>query len=374
MDKANSQLIAFLRFPLTFLVVVIHCRGTLEPIADWSHLNAADFYHIVKVLFSDGIAQIGVPSFFFISGYLFFHNITKLDTSVYRQKLSSRIRTLFVPYVLWNLLCIPLTMLVCYGESLSGTSASGAALEYWNNMNWPHILWDYTSHDDVFLNLLGMKLLISGPVLGTFWYVRDLIIITILSPLVYWFFKKTGKIGAVVVLVLLLFRIWPYMALRVQSLFFVLGGYWSLNKKNLYSEQQSVRIVNHVLTLIMLLTVVRLDCTNSFWGYQFMPLYTLLGMFSAFNLGYLFLQKKPDFRFHQLLSSSSFFVYSLHIEFTLSLGFFLAKTLFRNTQQPLLMTLQYLVTPILIYALSVAIFWAMQKFLPQVLKVLNGSR
>jgi hypothetical protein len=38
------------------------------------------------------------------------------------------------------------------------------------------------------------------------------------------------------------------------------------------------------------------------------------------------------------------------------------------------MTLQYLVTPILIYALSVAIFWAMQKFLPQVLKVLNGSR
>lgn len=66
MDKANSQLIAFLRFPLTFLVVVIHCRGTLEPIADWSHLNAADFYHIVKVLFSDGIAQIGVPSFFYL--------------------------------------------------------------------------------------------------------------------------------------------------------------------------------------------------------------------------------------------------------------------------------------------------------------------
>ncbi len=374
MDKSNSQIISLLRFPLTFLVVVIHCRGALIPISDWSNLTGLDFYHIVKVFFSDGVAQIGVPTFFFISGYLFFHNIRKLDLSVYRQKLTSRVRTLLVPYILWNLLCIPLTMLVLTGESLSGTSSPQAAMEYLNQMRWLHIFWDYTSHHDAFSNLLGMDLLITGPVLGTFWYVRDLILITLLSPVVYWFFRMTGKVGALIVVFLLVFHIWPYMSLRVQCLYFVLGGYWSMNKKNIYSQNVYLRMANHLLTVVLLLVAVRLDCSNGYWGWQLMPLYTLSGMFSAFNLGYAVYTRYPSFTFHPLLTSSSFFVYAIHLEFTLSLGFIIAKTLFMHTEQPWLMTIQYLVTPVIIYAVSVLMFWLMQKTMPQVLRILNGSR
>ncbi len=374
MNKSNSQIISLLRFPLTFLVVVIHCRGTLVPIADWSNLTTADFYHIVKVFFSDGVAQIGVPTFFFISGYLFFHNISKLDLSVYRQKLTSRVRTLLVPYILWNLICIPLTMLVLFGESLTGTSSPETAMNYLGDMRWLHIFWDYTSHHDAFSNLMGHDLLINGPVLGTFWYVRDLILITLLSPAIYWFFKLTGKLGVIVIVLLLIFHIWPYITLRVQCLYFVLGAYWSMNKKNIYSENVYLRTANHLFTILLLLIAVRLDCSNSYWGWQLMPLYTLSGMFSAFNLGYIVYCKYPTFKFHPLLTSSSFFVYAIHLEFTLSIGFIIAKTLFMRTQQPLLMTLQYLVTPLIIYAISVLMFWLMQKLMPQVLKVLNGSR
>ncbi len=374
MDKRNSQIISFLRFPLTFLVVMIHCRGMLVPISDWSNLTTADFYHIVKIFFSDGVAQIGVPTFFFISGYLFFHNITKLDLAVYRKKLTSRVHTLLVPYILWNLLCIPLTMIVLFGESFTGTSSPGAAMDYLSNMKWLHIFWDYTSHNDAFTNLLGKEILVNGPVLGTFWYVRDLILITLLSPVIYWFFKLTGKVGAVIVVLLLILHIWPYMALRVQCLYFVLGGYWSMNKKNIYSQNRRVRLANHIFTVVLLLLVTRLDGSNAYWGWQLLPLYTLSGMFSAFNLGYLVTSRHPSFKFHSMLTSSSFFVYAIHLEFTLSIGFIIAKTLFMRTQEPLLMTLQYLVTPVIIYVVSVLMFWLMQKTMPQVLKVLNGSR
>ncbi len=370
----NSKIISFLRFPLTFLVVVIHCCGELSPITDWSHLNGADLYHIVKVLFSNGIAQIGVPTFFFISGYLFFYHVSQFDFSIYKKKLKGRFHTILIPYISWNLLCIPLTMLVLFGEGFSGTSSPDAALEYWNNMKWLHIFWDYTSHNDAFTNLLGANILVTGPVLGTYWYVRDLIILILLSPIVYLFIKKTGKWGCLLAVLLLIFHIWPYMSLRVQSMYFVLGAYWSINKKNLYSEHDALRKANHILTVILLLVLVRLDSVNSYWGWQLLPLYTLSGMFTAFNLGYYFLKKKPDFQFHQLLTSSSFFVYSIHLEFTLSLGFFITKTLFHHTQHPMLMTLQYLTTPIIIYAVSVILFWMLQKTMPQVLKVLNGNR
>jgi hypothetical protein len=95
---------------------------------------------------------------------------------------------------------------------------------------------------------------------------------------------------------------------------------------------------------------------------------------TTFCLAHQILQKRPSFRFPKLLVESSFFVYALHIEFSLPLGFFIVKALFLHTQQPLLLILQYLLTPVVIYAISLAVYVAAKRVAPRTLSLLTGNR
>ena len=47
--KNNSEIISFLRFPMTFAVVAIHCMGSVKTQIDWSHLTGIDYYYLMKV-------------------------------------------------------------------------------------------------------------------------------------------------------------------------------------------------------------------------------------------------------------------------------------------------------------------------------------
>lgn len=101
----NSQLnvISSIRLPLILLIVSCHVvpevtSGTF----DW---------WIVKFIGHE-VASIGVPLFFLISGILFFHNVDKKKSianfcnEIYSGggKISRRIKSIFIPYMAWNLL------------------------------------------------------------------------------------------------------------------------------------------------------------------------------------------------------------------------------------------------------------------------------
>jgi len=104
-----------------------------------------------------------------------------------------------------------------------------------------------------------------------------------------------------------------------------------------------------------------------------MPLFRLSAIGTVFCLARNWLIRHPGFQFPSLLSRSGFFVYAIHIEFTLPLGFFITKAIFHHTQQPLLLTIQYVTTPIVVYLLSVLIFYAGERLLPKVTAALNGG-
>ncbi len=94
MDKELKQGIAAVRFPMALLVVMIHCK--LEPINDWVLW--------ANRLFGGGISHIAVPVFFFLSGYLFLLGCD--DWKKYGTKLKRRLRTVVVPYIIFNLIAI----------------------------------------------------------------------------------------------------------------------------------------------------------------------------------------------------------------------------------------------------------------------------
>ena len=97
----DSKVISFLRFPLTFLVVMQHCKGEIPNNISWQELSWINIYYSVKIFFSGGISFIAVPAFFFISGYLFFRNVEEFGGEAYRGKLHKRARSLLVPYIIW---------------------------------------------------------------------------------------------------------------------------------------------------------------------------------------------------------------------------------------------------------------------------------
>ena len=83
------------------MVVLIH---TLQ--GDEKNEIMQSCYGNILYFIQEAICRSAVPVFFIISGYLFFQNITEFKKEAYSSKVKSRIRTLFIPYLLWNLIAL----------------------------------------------------------------------------------------------------------------------------------------------------------------------------------------------------------------------------------------------------------------------------
>ena len=216
----------------------------------------------------------------------------------------------------------------------------------------------------------------SSPLLGTFWFVRDLMVMVVLSPLIYALFRW-GRQWAFLLLVIVLFlRLWPYIPLSVQSLFFAFGAYWAMSGRPLcLSEKRWVTCLCHVLALTLWLALVYLHGNGSYWGMQLMPAFTFTAMWAVFDLARQWVKCCPHHLSpNKMLMESSFFVYALHIELALPLAFFIVKRIFGATTSPWLLTLQYLLLPLFIYALCILCYLLLGRFWPRGLVMLNGHR
>ena len=110
-DALLSSTISYLRFPLTVGIVFIHfhldtgldIRGTVHG------LDNPDWYFFIVTTISQVLARIGVPLFFVISGFLFFYHC-RFNCDVYKRKLRSRFKSLFMPFIIWNIIALLYSM------------------------------------------------------------------------------------------------------------------------------------------------------------------------------------------------------------------------------------------------------------------------
>ena len=90
----QSQVIDWLKFPLSIAVVFIHAfnwPSTYVPFsANLSSFNGMDFYNLVRSAISHSIAHVAVPIFFLIAGFLFFLKISAFNSFTgWKSKLQS---------------------------------------------------------------------------------------------------------------------------------------------------------------------------------------------------------------------------------------------------------------------------------------------
>ncbi len=196
-----------LRLPLILGVVFIHCN--LLQLLPEDAAGAEAFRWFMKAW--DFILKLCVPTFFFISGYLYFRS-GLLTRKVFADKLHRRVQTLMVPYLLWNAFAL-LTLLVKLSPPLAGFFPQ------------------YVGFLDSKLNLLTGFLALPGtmyPYDMPLWFLRNLIFINFLTPLISLVFRYCRAWG------LLLFALLPMVegvsewGMAFSLWFFALGGAVSL--------------------------------------------------------------------------------------------------------------------------------------------------
>ena len=109
---------------------------------------------------------------------------------------------------------------------------------------------------------------------------------------------------------------------------------------------------------------------NSAWGYAH-RLFTLFGSVATIGIVAMLFQQER-IKVHQLLTSSSFFVYAAHGPIVLPIIQFALEKVIPGNQAGLI--LMYFAAPIITVALLVLCYYYLRKWMPDTLAVLTGGR
>lgn len=158
----KSAKITNLSFCLALGIVWQHSR------LPWIPETAFHPSFLIAMQMTNKMMEVIVPCFFFISGFLFYRNYTPDD---YLRKLRTRIRSLLVPYLLWN--------------------AVFALLWYVTIRLWPEYVSDHFPFDgiwDVISGILSCQYTVL-------WYVGVIFVYALLAPLI-WYMVCRKKVYA----------------------------------------------------------------------------------------------------------------------------------------------------------------------------------
>jgi peptidoglycan/LPS O-acetylase OafA/YrhL len=281
-QSIQSRTIDALRFPMAALVVLLHTAalgvGSPHPI-----------YSTLSIGFGRGICRVAVPCFFMISGYLFFSQLEdKWDTHIWIGKLKKRLRTLLVPYLLWNIIAA----VAIWGYHWIFAKTHGET---------------YPSFLDHIVNARGLWDDAGGlPFDGPLWFIRYLMIFVAAAPL-FWFFVKYLRIWGLLALTLVFISIGH---VPEGIVFFAAGAWFRIEKKNMLEE---FRYGQYLTIAIAILSLIGLTLTFREHPVSYRissSIFVLSGTVVFFLLAGKWVEGGGSA--HPLLVRSSFFIFAAH--------------------------------------------------------------
>ncbi len=313
-ERIQSQTIDLLRFPLAVMVVFIHMNPKVInlPAADFDLWSWHGVYNVFGIVFSHVFSAIAVPTFFFISGFLFFINMQKWDWIAFQKKIRNRIKTLFIPYALWNLVPFLLNLAFCLLLVLKDSGEMSAVSGMIKKASW-HIFYDYHVWGTERTNWLGEHLRMTGPYDLPLWFLRDLIVVTLSTPVIYYALKRL-KLGFIGILFLAyISKIWPLIpGFNITAwFFFSTGAYFAMNRINIVEWAKKYSPIALPLGIILLVITTVFDGQQTKTGGLVLPFYICMGVISIVYLASVCISKYK-MRPNKFLVSSCFFIYALH--------------------------------------------------------------
>lgn len=149
MDKKISRRIAIYNYIFVFVIVFYHAKPVLDP-----NLLGMDKLALCDSVI-ENVATLAMAFFFFVTQYLFFRDFSY---SKYGKKITKRLKTLLLPYIVWNIIAI--------------------GIDYLRGINTTPLASFKTCFTFVF------------PPNGPIWYVYAIFILALFSPITYYLLKN----------------------------------------------------------------------------------------------------------------------------------------------------------------------------------------
>lgn len=366
---------------MAIMVVFIHMNPSVINLkdADFPLLSGQGIFNVVGIILSHVLSGIAVPAFFLISGFLFFINFRKWSNAGYKSKLKSRTKTLFIPYLIWNVVTFLLSIVVLIFGSIFYNWPIENIISVIKFNSW-HIFYDIHEWGTERVNWLGQNLRSTGPYDLPLWFLRDLIIVTVLTPIIYYMVRKFKIYFIVFLFMTYISRVWTLVpGFGITSIFFFsLGAYFALNNINIVQFVHKYRIFIIPIFLILFCYNVYYDGTFTFVGQNIYPLFICFGILFAFYIASLCALRfniKPN----KFLVSNCFFIYALHGAPLPIIGTVLeaSKTLvsmcipFESSIGELLI---YLITPFITITICILVLKMMYLISPKIALLFSGNR
>lgn len=292
-SKKLSDSLRIANIICTLLVIAIHYNTKHD--MDLSSGFTWNYY--LQEFITNGVARVAVPFFAFIAGFFFFLSYKNLSS--YPKAINKRVNSLFVPYLVAS-------FLIFIVEYVYGV-----------------IQWDLSLENvDLF-----MRDVVFTPISVQFWFLRDLMILVLLTPIIFKLVShfKLWIMLPVMVLWLLDVEVLPLFygrhVISIETLsFFILGCYFSQHTHLLEKLVNGVtnKTVFTVVIIYLILCVIRIvlepDMANWYTNkYQLNSLIIqntsiFIGVFLIITLSAKIINTKLLY-----LSQFTFFVYIFHL-------------------------------------------------------------
>jgi len=359
-----SRTVAWLRFPLIVLVVLIHAFTGLPD----ENLSAFPLANLICFsIFRGGVCSVAVPLFFFIAGYFYFYKTeTTWGVSVYLKKTRSRVRSLLVPFCVWGVLALAWTFL--YFKATGDT-----------NVRWTHVPWGKEN------SLLSLAISIfdaqgnghSHPALGTFWFVRDLFVVGLFSPL--WRVLLKTNVGAVALFVAIfgVKAAFPWLQVSGLSatslLFFCAGALFAIRGRDFVADFSMPKIgVPACVAYFPMLVADVLTKNHSAINFVVHRAFIFVSMVAVVFVASR-LVASGKVRESAFLSGSSFFVYAIHVPFCMTIFESCIRAFYVPASDVGVIAV-YFSSAIFCVAVGLGAYWILRRFFAWSLPFLTGGR
>ena len=369
MRKIESDTIKLLRFPLIIAVVFIHTNLGSVSIDGHSLLQTSyPIYESFSYFLYELVLCLAVPTFFVISGFLFFANSPKLSLTIYLQKLKSRFWTLFVPYVFWNF-----AVIVCYfiaQNFITGfVSGNNKLIADYTISDWLWAFWDTGMMNE---NAYYDGARNAFPICYQFWFIRDLMVTVILSPIIYIILRYAKLCGLLFLGIFYIIKIKiPIAGINSLSIFFfALGAYFALYKNDFVEILR--KHFNKIVLAYLAIAIIQYMLKEYDYYLYIHNFFIIIGVALIFaSVSYL-LEKNKIGMIPSFIADSNFFIYGYHGITIFFIIKCLAKVFHPNSDMAIV--LFYIGSPIIVVTIGVILYNIIKKILPKFTSIITGGR
>lgn len=360
MSPFTSTKIKLLSFLLIIFVLYIHSGFHQEEIIGMK-LN-----YYVQQFFSNYIGRLAVPLFFSFSGHLFFLNTNNEITAILK-KIKTRIYSLIPPYFYGCVFFVAFLYLI---SVIPGSQKFfNGSVEHYFTLPLLNLI----------KNVFWMVDNGSSPMAFQLWFLRDLIVVVGISPILFYIFKYMNYWGFLLLFLLSYVPFNQYFILNsavpttlfTSSLWFALGGILAANNSGVAIKSHSVGII--VFLIYFSISVCEEIVGGAFFQAIY-PLIILIGITSIWLMYDVLVKKSFEiskYKWLETACSFTFFIYLFH-EPTLNIVRKVVVAILGKNSLGYLIS--YLFSPLIFVFIAVLFGMVFRKKFPKIYSSIIGGR